>query len=229
MQANYNNTDYYWNAYHPGLQEFMLELIEESMALYPAIAGIQTDDRMPAMPRNSGYDDYTANKYKLEHNGIAPPSDFNNNQWVRWRLLILNQFAADLYNRIKAKNNEAKVCFSPNPYPWCEENLMQEWPQWLKAGIVDILSVQCYRNTIESYIATIQATNGYIKENTKKSVFNPGIIVKNGNIIMSKELLIQQLNANKNIATLGEAFFYIDGFNNPEIRELLKQFYKNIQ
>jgi uncharacterized lipoprotein YddW (UPF0748 family) len=226
VQAHYNNTDYYWNAYHPEVQEFMLKLIEESMTLYPEIAGIQTDDRMPAMPRNSGYDNYTIGKYKKEHNNIAPPNDINNAGWVQWRLTILNQFAKDLYDRVKAKNPTAKVCFSPNPYPWCEENLMQAWPQWLKAEIVDILSVQCYRNTIESYALTIQTTNDYIKENTRKFVFNPGIILKNGETFMSKELLEQQLNANKAINTNGESFFYIDGFYNPESREVVRQFYK---
>jgi uncharacterized lipoprotein YddW (UPF0748 family) len=227
VQAHYNNTDYYWNAYHPGVQEFMLRLIEESLALYPEIAGIQTDDRMPAMPRNSGYDDYTVRKYKEKHNNVAPPNDINDMDWVRWRLAILNQFAEDLYNCVKSKKQTAKVCFSPNPYPWCEENLMQEWPQWLKAEIVDVLSVQCYRNTIESYESTIQSTNKYVKENSRKFVFNPGIILKNGETFMPKALLEQQLNANRAINTNGESFFYIDGFYNPENREIVKQFYKN--
>jgi uncharacterized lipoprotein YddW (UPF0748 family) len=226
VQAHYNNTDYYWNAYHSGVQEFMLRLIEESLTLYPKLAGIQTDDRMPAMPRNSGYDDYTINKYKKEHNNVAPPNDINNEDWVQWRLAILNQFAKDLYHRVKAKNQAAKVCFSPNPYPWCEENLMQEWPQWLKADIVDMLSVQCYRNTIESYVSTMQATNKYVKENTSKHVFNPGIILKNGETFMPRELLEQQLNANKAINTNGESFFYIDGFYTPENYEVVKRLYK---
>ncbi|GHS91678.1 hypothetical protein FACS1894203_2850 [Bacteroidia bacterium] len=225
-QANYNGTDYYFNAYHPDVQKFVLQLIDESMTLYPEIDGIQGDDRMPAMPRNSGYDDYTVNRYKSEHGGMAPTTDFNNIAWVRWRLDILNTFGKILYVKVKSKKPDALVCFSPNPYPWCEENLMQEWPQWVESGIVDLLSVQCYRNTIEAYQSTLYAARSYVKAKTAKNILNPGIILKNGNTVMSPDLLRTQLKANQEIHTNGEAFFFVDGLYDKRVQEVLKSFYQ---
>ncbi|MDR0542225.1 MAG: family 10 glycosylhydrolase [Dysgonamonadaceae bacterium] len=224
-QANYNGTDYYLNAYHPSVQEFMLKLIEESIALYPEIDGIQGDDRMPAMPRNSGYDDYTVNRYKAEHGGMSPSTDFNNAEWVGWRLDILNAFAKAFYVKVKSQKPDALVCFSPNPYPWCEDNLMQEWPQWIESGLVDLLSVQCYRNTIEAYQSTLQAAQSYVKAKTLKNLLNPGIILKNGHTITSPDLLRAQLKANQEIHTNGEAFFFVDGLYDPQVQEVLKSFY----
>ena len=90
------------------------------MTLYPDLDGIQGDDRLPAMPRNSGYDTYTVSLYQSQHQGKNPPADYNNPEWVRWRLDILNTFAKRLYKRVKAKSPNAMISFAPNPYPLCE-------------------------------------------------------------------------------------------------------------
>ena len=139
--ANYNQHDYYFNAYNPAVQTFLIELIEEALMLYPDLDGIQGDDRFPAMPRNSGYDTYTVSLYQSQHQGNNPPVDYNNSEWVHWRLDILNTFAKRLYKRIKAKSPNVMISFAPNPYPWCEENLMQEWPRWCKEKVCDLFSV----------------------------------------------------------------------------------------
>lgn len=223
--SNYNSSDYYFNGYNPEVQEFLLKLIEESIDLYPEVDGIQGDDRMPAMPRNSGYDDYTVNKYKSEHGGATPPQDINNADWVKWRIDILNKFGKTLHARVKAKKSTALMCFSPNPYPWCEQNLMQQWTTWIQDGIVDILSVQCYRNTAESYRSTVEQAKQYVSDKTSDNLLNPGIILKNGSIIMDEQLLLEQLNINRKLKTNGEAYFYIDGLNDTNVKKVLKAYY----
>ena len=47
------------NAFNPEVQQFMLDLIQALLTSYPEIDGVQGDDRMPALPSISGYDDYT--------------------------------------------------------------------------------------------------------------------------------------------------------------------------
>ncbi|MEN9918260.1 MAG: hypothetical protein RL662_696 [Bacteroidota bacterium] len=223
--SNYNKTDYYFNAYNPDVQEFLLSLIEESLTLYPEADGIQGDDRMPAMPRNSGYEDYTIDTYKAEHAGNLPPQDINNAAWVKWRLAILNQFGKTLHTRIKAKKSTALVCFSPNPYPWSEQNLMQQWTTWVESGIVDILSVQCYRYDLAAYNATAKQALGYVTANTTQNIFNPGMILKSGATIMTEKLLREQLDVNRELNTNGEAFFYIDGLYDANVQKVLRIYY----
>lgn len=188
--ANYNQHDYYFNAYNPAVQNFLIELIEEALTLYPDLDGIQGDDRLPAMPRNSGYDTYTVSLYQSQHQGKNPPADYNNPEWVRWRLDILNTFAKRLYKRIKAKSPNVMISFAPNPYPWCEENLMQEWPRWCKEKVCDLLAVQCYRYSIEAYRATFSEVLKYIHQNNPNQLFAPGMILMEGSSSkMSPELL----------------------------------------
>lgn len=226
-QANYNGSDYYLNAYHPTMQEFLIELIVESVRQYPEIDGVQCDDRAPAMPRNSGYDAYTVARYQSEHQGALPPFDYKNEAWTRWRLDILNTFGRNLYGRVKAENPRYLVCFAPNPYPWCMDNLMQDSQTWLKDGIVDLLSVQCYRFNEEAYLSTVSETKSYITSVTDKPVFNPGIILRLGDKYIESEQLEKQIRINREIGTNGEAYFYNEGFANPSIRETLKRMYQS--
>ena len=224
--ANYNQHDYYFNAYNPAVQNFLIELIEEALMLYPDLDGIQGDDRFPAMPRNSGYDTYTVSLYQSQHQGNNPPVDYNNTEWVHWRLDILNTFAKRLYKRIKAKSPNVMISFAPNPYPWCEENLMQEWPRWCKEKVCDLLAVQCYRYSIEAYRATVSEVLKYIHQNNPNQLFAPGMILMEGSSSkMSPELLREQLRVNRELGINSEIYFYNKGIDNPSVREVLKQAY----
>lgn len=220
-QANYNGSDFYLNGYHPGFQEFMLRLIDEALTMYPDVDGIQGDDRMPAMPRNSGYDDFTAARYR-EQTGKTPPADCNDAEWVRWRLDQLNDFARRLHERVKSRGDYA-VCFSPNPYPWCAENLMQEYPAWVKEGLVDLLSVQCYRFDTEAYASTLDGVRASLEGCDVP--LNPGIILKVGQRVIDPEVLERELELNRQAGILGESFFYNEGLFDERIARVIGRSY----
>lgn len=224
-QANYNQTDYYLNSYNKDYQKFILDLIAESLKMYPNVDGVQGDDRMPAAPRNSGYDDYTSKRY-LAETGSLPPADFNDSAWVKWRLAVLNSFAEELNKTVKKFGKNKLVCFSPNPYPWCEEMLMQDWPAWLKSRVVDILSVQCYRFSVDSYKSTIDEVVRYVEQSgSSRSILNPGIILLTSTHIPA-DVLKAQMEYNRELGVNGDAFFWIDAFKEPSIREVVTNIYK---
>lgn len=218
-QANYNGSDYYLNGYHEDFQNFMLDLIDEALVRYPDIDGVQCDDRMPAMPRNSGYDDYTSALY-LEETGAVPPADFNDAGWVRWRLDRLNAFARRL-EAVVRNRGDYMLCFSPNPYPWCAENLMQEYPAWIADGVVDLLSVQCYRFDADSYASTL---NGVIESvGDRQDLLNPGIILKVGDRTIAPDVLDRQLEITREAGIGGQSFFYNEGLLDPKTAEAVKR------
>ena len=226
--ANYNKHDYYFNSYNPAVQNFLIDLVVEALTLYPDLDGIQGDDRLPAMPRNSGYDSYTVSLYQAQHNGALPPMDYNDKKWVGWRLNILNDFARRLYQSVKSVNPKAFVSFAPNPYPWCEDNLMQDWPQWCKDGVCDLLAVQCYRYSEEAYKNTVSGVLNNIKGNGAKVLFAPGMILMEGSSSkMTPELLIKQININRELGLNGEIYFYNKSLNNPAVQNVLRKVYKD--
>lgn len=220
--ANYNGTDYYLNSYDPEVQQFMLDLIAESIRLYPEVDGIQGDDRMPAAPRNSGYNESTKALYKSE-TGKDVPSNYSDSDWVEWRLSKLNDFGRRLYEMVKDMDNTLLVSFSPNPYPWCEQNLMQDWPEWIRNGNVDILSVQCYRETESAYRSTLEETAGYVDANTDENILNPGIYLRTGESWGS--VFAGQMLINREFGTNGEAFFYNEGLKQEVNQNVIRAFY----
>ncbi len=225
--ANYNGSDYYFNSYSPEVQDFLIALIQESLALYPDVDGIQGDDRLPAAPRNSGYDSYTSGLWSASHSGELPPADFNDEEWVEFRLELLNGFARRLYAEVKAAAPEVWVSFAPNPYPWCEEKLMQDWPQWCADGLCDLLAVQCYRYSEEAYRATVEEMVSNARLANPEQRIAPGIILMVGrDIKMTPEVLRQQIAVNRELGLTGEIYFYNEAIRNPEIKACLKSIYR---
>ncbi len=226
IPTNYNNSDFYYNGYHPEVQQFMIDLVMEAVNNYN-IDGVQGDDRMPAMPRNSGYDHYTVNRYRDEHGGQNPPLSPSNPQWVSWRIEILNQFGQDLFDAVKASKPDVLVTNSPNPYPWAFDNLMQDWPRWLDAGNVEILSVQCYRYSMPAYQATINQVVSYFTSHGDGNMqrLSPGLILYGSAGLTDPDLIVQKMMYNRSIGITGESFFYDVPLNDERIKRVLRAMY----
>lgn len=218
VYSNYNNNDFYLNAYDPEVREFFLSLMREVLTKYPEVDGIQGDDRMPAMPINSGYDEKTKAAYR-EATGSDPSLNYMSNKWLQFRTDILNAFAGDIWNLVKGINPDCAVCFSPNPYPWSYNNLMQDWPTWVAEGHADLISVQCY--VPASYETTVTLALRYLD----KKMFNPVMILKNGSKILSEEDIRSEIAINRQNGFCGESQFWFDGIK--ERADLFRELYPN--
>lgn len=224
--ANYNQHDYYFNSFDPKVQNYLIELILEGIKKYPDVDGVQGDDRLPASCINSGYDKKTVAMYKKAHKGDLPPNDFTDAEWVRWRLDILNKFGATLYNKVKKQNPEVMVSFAPNPYPWSRDNLMQEWPQWVNAGICDLLAVQCYRRDSLSYLNAVKAAREHVQlPEGRKMAFAPGVLLKVSGQLVDPVEFGKQLRINRALKTNGEILFYNEGLYDERIRQEIRKVY----
>ena len=206
--ASYNDTDFYYNSYLPEVQDFILELIKESVSLYPDIDGIQGDDRLPAVPVNSGYDSYTTNAYLEEYPEKVIPENFMEAHWFKWRTNLLNQFADRMYTSIK-QLGDYTVSFSPNIFPWALENLSQDWPTWIEQGNIDLLNVQCYRRSFKEYKKVIDEVLSYSDGKLDRSKVSPGIILGvSSNRLIESETLDSIINYNRSLGIKSETYFY---------------------
>ena len=220
--SHYNGTDFYYNAYDPEVQEFLLDMMKEAVGKYPGVDGVQGDDRLPAMPRDSGYDEATMSRY-LSETGNQRPVTRNDEPWLRWRLDILNAFAKRMHTELKAIDPSLIVCFAPNKYPWCENVLMQDWPGWIEDGSVDLLTVQCY--VIYNYREDVSETATIVKGKTPADIFNPAMILKNGDNLLPPETIAEQLHYNRTVGTFGESQFWFDGLKETDIKAVFKAWY----
>ncbi|MBL7727611.1 MAG: family 10 glycosylhydrolase, partial [Dinghuibacter sp.] len=166
------NGFYWWNSLHPEPQQFISELVLEVVNKYK-VDGIQGDDRLPAMPAEGGYDEYTRNLYARDHNGAGLPANPKDKNFIEWKALQLSVFAKTLYYRIKKEKPACLVTWAPSIYPWSRDEYLQNWPQWLNGGYADYIIPQLYRYKIDAYEKVLKELSNMLPETQRHKVF-PG-------------------------------------------------------
>jgi len=202
------NNFYWWNAMHPEVQKFLTSLVLEVVAQYK-FDGIQGDDRMPAMPAEGGYDNYTCKLYKKE-TGKTPPKDCREANWLQWKANKLSAFGRQLYKAVKQENPSCLVTWSPSIYPWSKEQYLQDWPAWLKDGYADYIMPQLYRYDIAAYEKILKELSSQVPAQ-QKNKFYPGILTGLGNGYAADEHLVHQMiELNRKYGFNGECLFYFE-------------------
>lgn len=196
------------NAFHPEVQDFLMSLIMEVVTKYN-VDGIQGDDRLPAMPSEGGYDDYTVDLYKAEHAGATPPSNTKDPAWLQWRAQKLNKFMKRIYTEVKAAKPAVKIIMSPSVYPFALNEYLQDWPTWVDSSWVDGIIPQVYRYDMAAYRATLQSQKTYFK--SKVNLYTPGVLLKSGTYLPTDQFLTDMIQANRNEGLKGEVFFFYEG------------------
>jgi uncharacterized lipoprotein YddW (UPF0748 family) len=197
------------NAMDPEVQNFVKSLVLEVVQKYD-VDGIQGDDRLPAMPSLGGYDAYTVELYKNEHQGNLPPNDYKDANWLTWRADKLTVFLGQLYKEVKAIKPKMIVSMAPSIHPWAKEEYLQDWPTWLEKGYCDYVIPQVYRKTIESYTSTLQSQLDYLPANQKSKFFS-GVLLQVNGINPSPEYLKAMIETNRKLGIQGESFFFYEG------------------
>ena len=83
--------------------------------------------------------------------------------------------------------------------------------------------VYCY--VISNYEQDASATLATVREKTTAPLFNPAMILKNGDAILPVDKIAAQLQYNRQIGTFGESQFWFDGLKIPEVQEIFKAYY----
>lgn len=135
------------NPLRPECREFLLGIVLDAVDQYD-LDGVQLDDRI-AWPVTMGYDDFTVEAYKKEHNGKAPPRDPRDEKWVQWRAEKVGEFAEQFYTELKKARPNLIVSISPAVYPWSLDNYACDWKTWSEKGWMDEYIPQVYRMTYD--------------------------------------------------------------------------------
>lgn len=197
------------NAFMPEVQDFMISLVLEVVKNYD-VDGIQGDDRLPALPSHGGYDAYTVNLYKEQHNGATPPADYKNADWLNWRTNLLTTFLGKLYQKVKAEKPNVMVTTSPSVHPFAKDEYLQDWPTWLDKGYTDLVIPQHYRYDFAAYQATLKQQLSFLKPQHRDK-FYPGILLQNADYNPSPEFMKQMIEENRRQGIKGESFWFFEG------------------
>lgn len=214
--------DFVWmNSLDPEVQDFVLSLFLEVARNYK-IAGVQADDRLPAMPSEGGYDQKTKTLYHNQF-GEDPPLDFKTYSWLEWRANILSDFLARLYREVKNINPNLIVSVSPSPYPFGFNEYLQDVPTWINRGIVDLIHPQLYRRYKDEYKGLVDdLVNRFGQKNLSK--ISPGVLIRSGDYQITPDTLWQSIRHNRRSGIRGEVLFFFEGlnFDNQALATFLK-------
>jgi len=137
------------NPLHREVQQFITDLVVEIVSNYD-VDGIQFDDHF-GYPADFGYDDWTIELYKQEHNGQIPPQDYQDDQWIRWRAQKITDYMQSLFTSIKTANPEAIISVSPNPQQFSLNQYLLDWETWERKGLIEELVLQVYRHNLKDF------------------------------------------------------------------------------
>jgi uncharacterized lipoprotein YddW (UPF0748 family) len=197
--------------FHPQARRFLLQLIDELVSNYE-VDGFQFDDHL-GLPVEFGYDAYTVNLYKAEHNGQAPPADYQDPEWVAWRANKISDFLAEVYQMVKARRPNAVISISPNPHPFAYVNYLQDCPTWVNRGIIDELIVQIYRSDQNRFIW--EMNKPYLQAAMRKVSTNVGILSGLRAAPVAMDHIGDQIKAVRDRRLSGMSFFFYESLWMP--------------
>ncbi len=142
------------NPFKPEVKKFIIDLVVEVIKKYD-VDGIQFDDHF-GLPSEFGYDKFTVDLYKSEHQGKLPPNDFKNEEWINWRADKITALMRELFAAIKVANPKVIVSISPNPQTFAKNFFLQDWAKWERQGLVEELLIQVYRDNLGTFIGELR-------------------------------------------------------------------------
>lgn len=199
------------NAFDPEVQDFMLSLWMEVVDNYD-VAGLQGDDRLPALPSDGGYDPLTVGLYRNAHNGNEPPKNHKDAKWIQWRADIFNRYMQRIFTETKKRKPAMIVSMAPSVYPWCRDEFLQDWPSWVKNGWVDLVTPQVYRKDVVQYERIIrEMAEKHIAPEHHKMIF-PGLLTSLSDGYQADAALFKQMvEVNRKHGFDGEVYFFNEG------------------
>jgi uncharacterized lipoprotein YddW (UPF0748 family) len=142
------------NPFKPEVKKFIIDLVVEVVQKYD-VDGIQFDDHF-GLPSEFGYDKFTVDLYKREHQGKLPPKDFKTEEWINWRADKITALMSELFTAIKAVKPKAIVSISPNPQSFAKSFFLQDWAKWERQGLVEELLIQVYRDKLSTFVGELR-------------------------------------------------------------------------
>ena len=193
------------NPFHPEVQQFIQDLIVEIVSKYD-VDGIQFDDHF-GFPSEFGYDAFTVQLYQKEHAGY-PPANPQDPSWVRWRTNKITGFMTQLFTAVKDLKPKCLISLAPNPQSFSYSYSLADWESWEREGLIEDLTVQVYRNDLNSFIAELEKPE--VQTAMHHIPVSIGILtgVKDHSVPLGQ--IQQQVEAVRNRGFAGVSFFYYE-------------------
>lgn len=126
----------------------LLRLVDEIMARYPQVDGLQFDYiRYP--DRNPAYGYTKANMERFRNATGVKIIKNDNAAWQNWKRAQVTELLTQLADRARAIRPDIKVSATGcSPYVRAYYEAFQDWPFWIRSGVVDFVTVMTYSDKV---------------------------------------------------------------------------------
>lgn len=194
------------NPFHPEVQQFLVSLITEVVSRYD-IDGIQLDDHF-GLPVELGYDPFTVQLYRHEHQGSAPPVNPRDPDWMRWRADKITAVIAQIFQAVKAQKPTVVISLSPNPAEFAYETFLQDWVTWERRGYIEELVIQVYRWDRNRFL--LELNRPEVRRARRHIPVSIGILAGLKQRPVATDWLVQQVKWARERRFAGVSFFFYE-------------------
>jgi uncharacterized lipoprotein YddW (UPF0748 family) len=212
----------HFNLANPEVKKYWVDKI--TSVLKYDIDGIHLDYIRFPITQMYSYDSLTCESFKKEY-GYTPLEVSHDCgsmiwcEWIKWNARQVTQLVTDIKKAISESGKQ--VLLGADVFPDMETAdvlIAQNWEEWASTGLVDFISPMLYTNNTELFREYIK--NAVSAAGDKCAVY-PGIGVHTSHNVITKDLIINEVNITREEKTNGMVFFSGYSFN-KEMRDTLK-------
>jgi uncharacterized lipoprotein YddW (UPF0748 family) len=194
------------NPFKPEVQQFIQDLVVEIVNNYD-VDGIQFDDHF-GLPSDLGYDPFTIELYKKEHQGKSPSTNPQDAEWVRWRANKITDYFTKVFRAVKDRKPNVILSVSPNPQKDSYQFFLADWANWERRGLVEELIVQIYRDSFNTFISELEQPE--VKAARSHIPVGIGILTGLKSKPISLSQIQKQVDAVRQRGFAGVSFFFYE-------------------
>ncbi|MBD1804743.1 family 10 glycosylhydrolase [Microcoleus sp. FACHB-SPT15] len=194
------------NPFKPEVQQFIQDLVVEIVNNYD-VDGIQFDDHF-GLPSDLGYDPFTIELYKKEHQGKSPSTNPQDAEWVRWRANKITDYLTKVFRAVKDRKPNVILSVSPNPQKDSYQFFLADWANWERRGLVEELIVQIYRDSFNTFISELEQPE--VKAARSHIPVGIGILTGLRSKPISLSQIQKQVDAVRQRGFAGVSFFFYE-------------------
>ena len=127
------------------VQAELLNMVGELLRAYSSLDGIQFDYiRYPDKAPHYGYAKMNVERFKAANKSVTDIID-DSKPWKDWKRAQVTGLLERLVQRVRLLRPKMKVSTTGcSPYVRAMDEAFQDWPSWVKTGLVDFVTVMTY-------------------------------------------------------------------------------------
>ncbi|MBN2600998.1 MAG: family 10 glycosylhydrolase, partial [Candidatus Marinimicrobia bacterium] len=151
----YHNNNFI-NVFNPDVRKSIIKWFNYLLNEYD-FDGIVGGEHLFLQPADGVYSDYIQKQFLYGQYGEQLSKEYNDTDWHRWYREEMNRNIRTIYKEVKKNNPDELIYWIVNAVDKSNDNVVQDWPNWLNGGYADLIIPIIDQKGIAAYNRTLDA------------------------------------------------------------------------